>query len=59
MRRHDWILDMLSDLKDYAAANGLPELACSVEMTLDVARREAACAPGPIGADPARDEPTH
>lgn len=42
MRRHDWIFDVLSDLKDYALANGLPDLASSVEVTLSVARRETA-----------------
>jgi hypothetical protein len=42
MRRHDWIFDMLTDLRDYASANGLPDLASSVGMTLAVARRETA-----------------
>jgi hypothetical protein len=41
MRRHDWIFDMLSDLQDYASANGLPDLAASIAATLAVARREA------------------
>jgi hypothetical protein len=50
MRRHDWIFDVLSDLQDYALANGLPDLATSVEMTLTVARRETAGSEGP--ADP-------
>jgi hypothetical protein len=42
MRRHDWIFDVLSDLQDYAKANGLAELAASVAATLAVARRETA-----------------
>jgi hypothetical protein len=59
MRRHDWIFDMLSDLKDYAAENGLPDLACSVEAALAIARREAAGADGPINHDPARRARAH
>ncbi len=42
MRRHDWIFDVLSDLQDYATANGLPDLAASVAVSLAVARRETA-----------------
>ena len=40
MRRHDWIFDVLSDLQDYATANGLPDFAASVAVSLAVARRE-------------------
>jgi hypothetical protein len=40
MHRHDWIFDMLFDLQDYATANGLPDLAASVAVSLAVARRE-------------------
>ena len=47
--RHDWIFDVLSDLKDYALSNALPELASSVDLALTTARREIA------GAD--RSEP--
>lgn len=59
MRRHDWILDMLSDLQDYALANDLPDLAASVEGTLAIARRETAGGDGM--ADPLvfRCERTH
>ena len=49
MRRHDWIFDMLSDLQDYATANGLSDLAASVEATMLVARREAARVDGQAG----------
>ena len=42
MRRHDWIFDVLSDLQDYATANGLPDLAASVAVSVAVARRETA-----------------
>ena len=57
MRRHDWIIDMLSDLRDYAAANGLPDLAGSVETALAIARREAAGVDRPI--DPHRTGRDH
>ncbi len=59
MRRHDWIFDMLSDLQDYALANGLPDLASSVEVTLAVARRETAGDERPANHRPARRERTH
>jgi hypothetical protein len=59
MRRHDWIFDMLSDLRDYASANGLPELAASIELTLDVARREAAGNDGLADRQSDRRERTH
>lgn len=38
--RHDWILDVLSDLKAYALANNLPALAAKAEEALIVARVE-------------------
>ncbi len=50
MRRHDWIFDMLSDLRDYALANDLQELAASVGSTLEIARREVAGLDGPVSA---------
>lgn len=38
--RHDWIFDVLSDLKDYAVQNELPALAAKVEEALILARVE-------------------
>ena len=38
--RHDWILDVLADLRSYAVKNDLPALARKVEEALDVARAE-------------------
>jgi hypothetical protein len=55
MRRHDWIFDMLTDLRDYANANGLPDLASSVGMTLAVARRETAPIDPEFAPRPVRD----
>lgn len=59
MRRHDWIFDVLTDLLDYAKANGLTDLASSVEITLAVARREAEAANGPAGQQRACRARTH
>lgn len=42
--RHDWIYDVLSDLKAYATANRLPALAAKAEEALVVARAEIAAA---------------
>lgn len=38
--RHDWIFDVLADLRSYAEKNGLTGLAAQVEVTLRVARAE-------------------
>lgn len=40
--RHDWIFDVLKDLKSYAQANGLPALAAKADEALQVARAEIA-----------------
>jgi hypothetical protein len=42
--RHDWILDVLADLRNYARKNGMRDLADQVERTLAVARAEIAAA---------------
>ncbi len=38
--RHDWVFDVLADLRSYAQRNGLPRLAEQAEMTLRMAREE-------------------
>ena len=38
--RHDWIFDVLNDLRLYALANDLPALAAQAEKALAVARAE-------------------
>lgn len=38
--RHDWIFDVLNDLRRYALANNLPALAAQAEQALAVARAE-------------------
>lgn len=40
----EWILDVLVDLKTFAAANGLPDLERKLEETRSVARVEIASA---------------
>ena len=40
--RHDWILDVLTDLRSYAQKNSLPEIAAEAEALLEVARAEIA-----------------
>ncbi|NEY90932.1 hypothetical protein [Tabrizicola oligotrophica] len=51
--RHDWIFDVLRDLKAYALSNGLPALAVKADEALRVARAEMAVRPATeAGADP-------
>lgn len=38
--RHDWILDVLTDLHAYACRNDMPGLAAKVEAALSEALRE-------------------
>ncbi|MGB8813356.1 MAG: hypothetical protein WCC57_09225 [Paracoccaceae bacterium] len=38
--RHDWIFDVLKDLRVFAQKNGLPALAAQVETAMRVARAE-------------------
>ncbi len=53
---HDWIFDVLKDLRAYAEANGLPELAAKAEECLRVAKAEIE-AKG--GQTPPRGQPPH
>lgn len=39
---HDWILDVLRDLRAYAAANAMPALAAKAEEALHIAETELA-----------------
>ncbi len=45
--RHDWIFDVLRDLKTYAQSNGLPGLAQKADEALRMARAEIAVNPLP------------
>lgn len=42
---HEWILDVLADLRAYATQNGLPTLAAKTDETLRTARAELAARP--------------
>ena len=43
---HDWIFEVLTDLRVYAQANGLSALALKVDETLRVAHAEISAASG-------------
>lgn len=43
--RHQWIFDVLTDLRRYALANGLPALARKAEEALEAAKAEIAAPP--------------
>ncbi|MDZ7904580.1 MAG: hypothetical protein U5N55_01435 [Cypionkella sp.] len=38
--RHEWIFDVLTDLRKYAEKNGLVDIKSETDRLLDVARRE-------------------
>jgi hypothetical protein len=42
--RHDWIFDVLTDLRSYAEQNDLQALAAQVEMALAIAHAEIGAA---------------
>lgn len=43
--RHQWIFDVLADLRRYALANGLPALARKAEEAIETAKAEIAALP--------------
>ena len=58
--KHDWVIDVLTDLRAYAEAHDMPRLADSAAATLAIAREEIAqtrpdddsgTASGPAGTD--------
>lgn len=51
---HDWIFDVLRDLRAYASANGMPALAAKAEEALHIAEAELAARQSgpPSGAVP-------
>lgn len=54
---HDWIIDVLSDLRTYAEENGLPATARAADAALAVARDETRQSPPSLpGRDAAGDE---
>ncbi len=53
--RHEWVFDVLRDLKAYAQSNGLPALAAKAEEALAIARAEIVALPT---TDPGADSGT-
>ncbi|MFN3643919.1 MAG: hypothetical protein ACK4TB_13480 [Gemmobacter sp.] len=39
---HDWIIDVLTDMRAYAKLNGMEALAEQIDRTLEIARAEIA-----------------
>jgi hypothetical protein len=52
--RHDWMIDVLADLHDYATRNGLPTLARKIEEAQALARADLA---GEAAEDPPPSAP--
>lgn len=53
LMRHEWVFDVLRDLKAYALSNGLPALAAKADEALIIARAEIVVLPGgEAGSDP-------
>jgi hypothetical protein len=48
---HEWIFEVLLDMRDYASKNGLPGLATQLEETLRVARSEIGAPTGGSASD--------
>ena len=63
--RHDWVFDVLTDLRSYAQSNGLPRLSEQVELALRTAREEmdalaqhlALAQPAALSVSPALAQP--
>jgi hypothetical protein len=50
---HDWLFEVLDDMKVYAERHGMSDLAAKIDETREVARREvAAIAEDPDGSVP-------
>jgi len=52
--RHEWVIEVLTDLCSYARSHDLPRLAESAELTLSVAREELSQQPGDDGEAPGK-----
>lgn len=50
--RHDWIFEVLEDLRSYALKNGLSATAAKADEALRVARAEVTAIEGPAGGAP-------
>lgn len=56
---HDWLFEVLADMKTYAERHGMSALAAKIAETEEVARHEVATAgqPDDDSADGSRDKP--
>jgi len=55
--KHEWVLDVLADIKRYSERNGLGELEAQLEETIAVARRDTGAGPGSVrGGAPAEGD---
>ncbi len=55
--RHDWIFNVLRDLRSYAEKNNLPAIAVAAERALDVAHAEIAAQSADGEKDPLNKPP--
>ena len=55
--RHDWIFNVLRDLRSYAEKNDLPAIAVAAEQALDVAHAEIAALSADGEKDPLNKPP--
>ncbi|QDC08810.1 hypothetical protein FHY55_05960 [Oceanicola sp. D3] len=53
--KHEWVLDVLADLRTYAERNKLTALEGKLLETIDVARHETGCAPASFRGDASAD----
>ena len=56
---HDWVFDVLRDLKDYAVANGLNGLAIKVDEALVIAGDEIGVMQACVAGDPPEGVRSH
>ncbi|MCO6383222.1 MAG: hypothetical protein JXQ91_15125 [Vannielia sp.] len=49
--KHDWVIDVLADLRAYAERNGLSMLEGKLLETIDIASRETGCGPASFRGD--------
>ena len=55
--RHDWILNVLADLQNYAEKNDLPAIAVAAKQNLAIARSEIAAKYASEDQDPTPKRP--
>ncbi len=58
---HDWMFEVLADMRAYAERHGMRDLALKIDETAEVARREVSAAggAGDAGGDPEAPQAPH